>query len=117
MRPPAITLVEGKAVAWVRRTVGDKRKRTVDMFRGQVFPPVQDLKEHFSLRPIRLEKQGVSALKPAGFHWKVNMVDAVNRSVIPKVLPWRPRASDTSEERFPAMARSLGRRCEPAEGR
>ena len=48
------------------------------------------------------------ALKPEGFHWKVNMVDAVHRSVIPKVLPWRTRASDGPDERFPAIARSLG---------
>ncbi len=48
------------------------------------------------------------ALKPEGFHWKVNMVDAVHRSVISKVLPWRPRASNGPSERFPAIARSLG---------
>ena len=36
------------------------------------------------------------------------MVDAVHRSVISKILPWRPRASDGPAERFPAIARSLG---------
>ena len=48
------------------------------------------------------------AFKPEGLHWKVNMVNAVHRSVISKVLPWRPRASDVPGERFPAIARSLG---------
>jgi hypothetical protein len=74
-----MTLVEGKAVAGVRRTAGDKRERTFYIFRGQVFPPVQDPQEHFSLSPISLEMQGVLALKPEGFPWKVNMVDAVHR--------------------------------------
>ena len=50
----------------------------------------------------------MAALKPEGFHWKVDMVDAVHRSVISKVLPWRPRASDGPGERLPAIARSLG---------
>jgi len=47
------------------------------------------------------------ALKPEGFHWKVNMFDAVHSSVIPKFLPWRLRASDGPDE-IPAMVRSLG---------
>ncbi len=36
------------------------------------------------------------------------MFDAVHGSVITKVLPGRPQASDGPDDRFPAMARNLG---------